>query len=252
MSLIMGDTHGNYQKLKAFLEYKPEEEHILTGDLMDSHKASDELICRTFELFRDSSALSTVGNHDITYFHRCPGELSCSGHRSNTAFVHLINGSKEKFKGSFVRDGYIITHGGVVDKIGKRFGTLEALSDYINTEVDKVVYHQVGTVIDRPLSDVFWVSTARGGYNNYGGPLWADYRREKYDFSINQVFGHSHSDVLKMFSVSLADSKDKKYHVAVDCDEFWCFNTKTGEAEDFMPESIKNDPAARELLEVGY
>jgi predicted phosphodiesterase len=50
MSLIISDLHGNYAKCKTFIEYKPEEEHIILGDFMDSFSASDEDIIATFQL----------------------------------------------------------------------------------------------------------------------------------------------------------------------------------------------------------
>jgi len=249
MALVSGDSHGNLNRLKAFLRYKPEEEHILTGDLMDSYIASDTGIIETFQLFQKSDALATWSNHDTVYLKNCPGQLMCSGHRTNPIFGHLINGSKDKYRGSFVRDGYLITHAGVVEEIGSRFSDLESLSEYINTEIDKIVYNEE-IWVDSPLSDVFNISVVRGGYHKYGGPLWADYRREKYDCTKNQIFGHSHSETLKIFNYG--DDENERKHVAVDCSEFSCFNTKTGAAEDFMFPAFKDGPAVRKLLEVGY
>ena len=249
MALVSGDTHGNHSRLKAFLQYKPEEEHILTGDLMDSYVATDEGIIETFQLFQKSNALATWSNHDCVYLKNCPGQLMCSGHRYNPAFGHLINGSKDKYRGSFIRDGYLITHAGVVEEIGSRFSDLESLSEYINTEIDKIVYNPE-IWVESPLSDVFNISTRRGGYHKYGGPLWADYRSEWYDYRINQVFGHSHSDLLKIFTYG--EGKSERKHVAVDCKEFSCFNTKTGAAEDFMFPEFKDDLVVRKMLEVGF
>jgi len=251
MALVTGDTHGNLSRLKAFLRYKPEEEHILTGDLMDSYVASDTGIIETFQLFQKSDAISVYGNHEVPYLKNCPGQLMCSGHRYNPTFGHLVNGSKDKFKGSYVRDGYLITHAGVVEEIGSRFSDLESLSEYINTEIDKIVYNEE-IWVEYPLSDVFNISVVRGGYHRYGGPLWADYRREKYDCTKNQIFGHSHSDTLQIFSRAVKNSEKNYQHVAVDCKEFSCFNTKTGAAEDFMFPAFKDDPVVRKMLEVGF
>jgi len=249
MALILGDVHGYYEKLKAFLEYKPEEEHLLTGDLMDAYNASDETICKTFELFIQSSALATWSNHDITYVHKCPSELACSGHRNNPAFGHLINGNKDKYVGSFIRDNYLITHGGISKGFGERFDTIEALSEYINAEIDKVVNLSTGEVVQRPLSDVFSIDFTRGGYGKYGGPLWADYRTEHFDNRFNQVFGHTHRDKPKILDFSKL-GYDTKF-AAIDCSEWYCFNTKTGELEDYMPEKWNNS-FDRYKLEVNY
>ncbi|MDD2540636.1 MAG: hypothetical protein PHH28_06280 [Desulfuromonadaceae bacterium] len=38
MAIIVGDVHGNVEKVRAFLDYKPEEEHIALLTLSMSHK----------------------------------------------------------------------------------------------------------------------------------------------------------------------------------------------------------------------
>ena len=36
MAIIVGDIHGNVEKVRVFLEYRPEVEHVALGDYVDS------------------------------------------------------------------------------------------------------------------------------------------------------------------------------------------------------------------------
>jgi hypothetical protein len=36
MAIIVGDIHGDIEKTRTFLAYRPEEEHVALGDYLDS------------------------------------------------------------------------------------------------------------------------------------------------------------------------------------------------------------------------
>src|SRR5450631_1170265 len=69
MAIIIGDIHGDIEKAKAFLEYKPQIVHIVLGDLVDGRKSGltlkDELDC--LDLLFHSAAVLLWGNHDLAY-----------------------------------------------------------------------------------------------------------------------------------------------------------------------------------------
>ena len=69
MAIIIGDIHGDLGKAKAFLAYKPEVDHIVLGDYVDSCSAEitavQELSC--LDLLIDSEAVLLWGNHDLAY-----------------------------------------------------------------------------------------------------------------------------------------------------------------------------------------
>lgn len=67
MAIIVGDIHGGSKKARMFLEYKPEVEHVILGDLMDSRDygvtLDDELECLEHPLFQCSSYLGLSQYH---------------------------------------------------------------------------------------------------------------------------------------------------------------------------------------------
>jgi len=246
MSLIAGDIHGNYAKAKAFLEYRPEEEHIFVGDYTDSFKATDEDIVRTMQMIFQSDAVTLAGNHDIQYFNSATNELKCTGFRGDTIFVHVMETYKDKIFASVVRDNFIITHGGVTAGLTHYapLDDINELNEWLNSEFDKFKNYPMPM---SPLSKIFNIASCRGGYHTYGGIFWGDYRYEKFDLNFNQIFGHTSGSQPKTFTEG---KKGKEVmRVCVDAPQFYCFNTKTRLIEDFMPDQFRKNPTERDMLE---
>lgn len=69
MAIIISDIHGDIHKAQAFLDYKPDAEHIILGDLVDSRNKEitldDELACLDLIIASESKLL--WGNHDLAY-----------------------------------------------------------------------------------------------------------------------------------------------------------------------------------------
>ena len=246
MSLVVGDIHGNYPKAKCFLEYKPEEEHIFVGDYTDSFVATDDQIIQTAKMIFDSNAIVLAGNHDIQYFSNSTASLRCTGYRDNYSFVHLMQAYKDRIKASYIANDYIITHGGVLKALSKDIDDIEYLNYWINLEFE---HWKNAVIIPETLSTIFNIGRCRGGWHQYSGIFWADYRSEKHDIKFNQVFGHSHSSSAK--DISVGKQEFRKHHICVDCPQFVCFNTKTQAFEDFFPEEMDNYQS-RYMLEKTY
>lgn len=245
--LVVGDIHGNYAKAKSFLEYKPDEEHLFVGDYTDSYHATNDQINETMKLIFESNAICLSGNHDNQYYTNSSVKMRCTGFRPEAySFVHLVETNKHRIKAAVVRDGYIITHGGVTKALSKQFTDIVELCTWINSEFDSF---KDSVIVPTVLSPIFNIGSARGGSDMYSGIFWADYRYDKFDVRFNQVFGHSHSANSKIMGVGKAPHKT---HVCVDCPQFYCFNTKTGMMEDFMPEEFKTNHVTREMLERTY
>lgn len=240
MSLVTSDIHGNYAKAKAFLDYRPEEEHIFAGDYFDSYHASDDDIYQTAKMIFESGATLLWGNHDLMYLNNTHRYMLCSGQRHNPIFLHLMELHKNSLVCAVIRDGYVITHAGVSPALSRNFETIEEMVDHFN----KVLSSYINCpVVPETLPNIFNIGTARGGWQSFGGPFWLDYKREKVDVSFNQVFGHTHSRCCTEYIVG---KKPHNKHICVDADEFFCYNTSTEQFEDFMPEEHK---AHREMLE---
>ena len=238
MALVIGDIHGRIDKVEAFLTYKPEEQHIFTGDYVDSFVQSDNIIYQTLKLVIESNAVLLWGNHDIHYLSRAP--FRCSGYRQYMA--KSIRDIFEVFGHRFIPvitiDGFIITHAGVTQGLADDLNfsmrvteaTFEIHQSIIEDEWAKY-QNPDNFPRDGKESPIFNIPKARGGIDKFGGIFWADYRDEQY-YKIPQVFGHSKTIDGGILKVEYIPGSD---HWALGCDDnkFECFNTKTGEVEVF-------------------
>ena len=243
--LVVGDIHGNYSKAKCFLNYKPEEQHCFVGDYTDSFKATNDEIIQTMKMIFESDAITLSGNHDNQYFTNSNYKMKCTGYRDEAyGFVHIMEMYKDKILGSCISDGFIITHGGITKSLTKTLGidNIEDMNEYINFEFNQF---KNSVVKQDVLSNIFNIGSCRGGSNQYSGIFWADYRYENFDKSFNQIFGHSHTSEPKMIYQGKSDRR--VLHVCVDCPQYFCFNTKTKQIEDFFPEEFKK---TRHMMEV--
>jgi hypothetical protein len=244
-ALICGDIHGNYTKAKAFLEYRPEEIHIFTGDYMDSYSATTDQILETFKMIMESDAVTLCGNHELHYLPNAHGYFKCSGFRDYTpSLVHAVGAFKDKLVAAITVDNYLITHGGLSKHHGKPFDNIGDAAEWINSEFN---WYKNNPVIPEALSPIFNIGAIRGGRDQAGGPFWCSIGHEKMDIRFNQCVGHTpRSEPFKMF---VGKQANEKIHVGIDCPLFSCFNTKTELFEDFMSEKYKEDHQMRKILE---
>lgn len=238
MALIVGDVHGNLAKTQAFLEWKPEVQHIFVGDFMDSYTASDDEIVRCLQEALDSNSIILSGNHDNQYYRNAGRFTMCSGYRfgSSEIFVHLIESNKDRFKACHVVDNYFVCHGGISEQFGSNFNTIEDIEEFCNKEFDQFKNTPVPQTIG---SIIFNVGRNRGGCDMFNGIFWASIGMEQFDTRFNQVVGHTHREEPKIFSYINDNSVVK--HVGVDCPQYICYNTETHQLEDFMPERFKEE-----------
>lgn len=244
MALCVGDIHGNMQKAKMFLDYKPEEQHIFVGDFADSYHASDKDIIDTLQYVLDYDCIILAGNHDIQYFRNSTTSLKCTGYRNSYAYIleQIIEKNKDLFQATYIADDYLVSHGGIVKALTKYtdFNTIEDINDWCNEEFDK---WKNSPVVQTTLSPIFNIGSARGGWDSYSGIFWASIGYDKFDKRFNQVVGHTrHNQPLIL-------DNGKKYntrHIGIDTDFFYCYNTKTHNVEDFMMEEFKK---TRNMLE---
>lgn len=244
MSLIISDLHGNYGKCEAFIEHKPEEEHIILGDFMDSFTASDADIIATFKLAVDSGCTLLCGNHELPYLNNAHRYFRCSGNRYSPELFHVVNLYKDLLHGSLVRDNYLLTHGGLSKKHGKPFKAIEEASEWINAELN---WYIAQPVPPESLSSIFDIGSVRGGKQDVSGIFWCSIGYEKMDSRFNQIVGHTSRP--EPFVLFEGKGKNKKKHVSVDTLKYICYNTATHELEDFMLEKYIDNEQMRKIIE---
>lgn len=247
--LVLGDVHGNYTKVKMFLEYKPEEQHLFVGDYFDSFVSTVLQQLETFNLIVNSGAIMLAGNHDIQYFKRADQRVRCSGFSGNDNIFREVKEHIDKFVAAYYdeKQDIVITHGGVHPMLfGKNKLTGKEVVDKINEHFEVYKIRGVDGVIYKfkCKATIFNIGSIRGGWSQFGGPFWLDYRYEKLDTNFNQIVGHTKSkDSIKKII------NGHKWYATTDTVKFECFNTDTLEVEDFMSEELKE---TRNLLEVCY
>jgi len=240
MALILGDIHGNLDKAKKFLAFKPELTHIFVGDYVDSFEATDEDIYNTLKLCIESEAILLLGNHDLHYFNEPP--FLCSGRRYHMAksLEDIFEVFVERFVPCFATDGFIITHGG----ISEGYGNSALKTTDVNVINDKITIQWANYLegrfkrapsAPRVPNSLFNISPTRGGKDSFSGPFWADYRSDNF-YGVPQVFGHSRTPIGNIINVG---KKNEFWAIGCDNDRRICFNSETKQVEDFGDDPLR-------------
>lgn len=113
MAIIVGDIHGNVEKVKTFLAYKPEAEHVALGDYLDSFTESVDRQIETLQLLMSSNAVLLWGNHDLHYLKTPLFQFPGFNLDHAQEFQEILETNKNRFKAAYVEDGWLCTHSGV-------------------------------------------------------------------------------------------------------------------------------------------
>ena len=198
--ITISDLHGRNSWLHIDVGHY--DKVIFLGDYTDSYDLTDAAILenlsqiiRLKHLYPDKVVL-LIGNHDAQYLHF--PHYRCSGFRSSMqpALSALFTEHKASFQIAYQVDSYLFTHAGVTNlwlahvpkgdlntKLELNLQALGQLADAMNR------MHQ-----DRMLrTALFDVSYLRGGFDEAGGPLWADKRETSTDYlpGLHQIVGHT-------------------------------------------------------------
>ncbi len=199
--LSIGDTHGTTTwKLLGDIDWVLETEahpetlkydyYVFVGDYVDSFsKTNNEIydnlkeIIRFKELYPDKVIL-LWGNHDIQYL-TSYAEHGCTGYRPEAYFdLHeLFRSKRHLFQLAFQIKNYIWTHAGLT--IGWYKYRFPYKSDNLADDLNKAFEENVAPIYD--------IGRIRGGWNDTGGPLWADKREtsNKPLKGYHQIVGHT-------------------------------------------------------------
>jgi hypothetical protein len=208
VAIICGDIHGNLEKTRAFLDYKPEVEHIALGDYVDSFYEPVSRQVMTLQLLLDSTTVMLWGNHDLHYLITPLFQFPGFNLDHAQEFQEILEANIQRFKVAYVADNWLCTHAGV---------------------------HQ-GLVKGRTVQELEHLFCEE--WQLYLQDRGRDYRFKsifKFDFmgegclapdSIKQVFGHdelSDAAFINPNCVSIACS---------DPGTVWIFDTATNEIKD--------------------
>lgn len=185
MAIIVGDIHGNVEKVKAFLAYKPEVEHVALGDYLDSFFEPPKRQLEALKLLLESNAVLLWGNHELNYIDHAP--WMCAGYQYSREEPYnlLLEANISRFKAAHAVDGWLCSHAGVVKKfLPRKKLSADDIAYLLNRKMETFVE-------DRKWFNWLSIGSSRGGHNPVGGFLWFDYRRETGLADMPQIFGHT-------------------------------------------------------------
>lgn len=219
MAIVVGDIHGNVEKVQAFLDYRPDQLHIALGDYLDSYHESVDRQYESLLYLLVSDAVLLWGNHELHYLKKPP--FICSGYNEGAAllFRNLLEEHKHRFTAARVADGWLCTHGGVAQWLAGEESDPRRLADRLNQEMDDYL-RKPG--IRR--TGIFAIGHGRGGsYGKGGGIFWFDTLRE-YGIAtqVRQVTGHTEQQPFCSQSLVALDTTNNRQNV-------WLFDTELNE-----------------------
>ena len=113
MAIICGDIHGYLEKVKAFLAYKPEAEHVAVGDYMDSFTEPVVRQLEALQLLMSSNTVLLWGNHDLHYLKNPLFQFAGFNLDYAQKFQDILETNIRRFKPAYVAEGWLCTHAGV-------------------------------------------------------------------------------------------------------------------------------------------
>ena len=221
MAVIIGDIHGDIEKVKAFLDYKPDAEHVALGDLVDSQTygvtLDDELEC--LDLIFSSDSILLWGNHDLVYTPEVPWECNpphsildigdinkylsnseylkaCYAQDRNLLVRHIFTDrflkQRHRLKAAHAVDGWLCTHAGVSPQLAKiipqdiiESQNSKIIAGWLNEEFEHsrlIPVHRTSEGPKRSGSGpLFSRDWCRGGEDRFGGIFWFDPDGEQLD-----------------------------------------------------------------------
>lgn len=199
----VGDIHGRLNDVMDIIEFIPNNERIVwVGDWFDSfdRKPIEQIHSLETALKRSNenndSDIFILGNHDNHYLNDL---ARGSGYQETMrdAIQNLLTKNFDKFKIVHYENGILFSHGGIIHQFLDEFEKYAENLAVLNlNHINDIFSNKMSWNKDNPI---FWISHFRGGWNEFSGPLWCDWRELVTDFEkngfiddkITQVVGHT-------------------------------------------------------------
>ncbi|GAB3263808.1 metallophosphoesterase [Larkinella harenae] len=204
--ITISDLHGrtNWRQINIDQHDKV----IFLGDYTDSYNLDDAVILENLQHIialkeaHPEKVILLIGNHDAQYLHF--PLYRCSGFRAamQSALTVLFTTHNDLFQIAHQEGPYLFTHAGLS---GGWLARLNIPGFNLKLELNLLAWGQWSKLnqLDQLLNTMhqdrikqtalFDVSYLRGGFQNSGGPLWADKQETSTDYimGLHQVVGHT-------------------------------------------------------------
>lgn len=212
-TLVISDIHQRHKKVRKLLSETEFDHCIMLGDYFDDFNDFPEDARQTALWLRDEimpndKITLLIGNHDIAYFFAYNQATRCSGYSDakHKAIFSVLSYDDiiARFKWFHVQDGFLFSHAGITNKVWQEMKMREDenanLIDVLPKWIDRS-FDGVRTLTAMPLFEAGWT---RGGPQQHGGILWADWQEFGPIKGINQIVGHTPHNVPEV-KVQLGD-----------------------------------------------
>lgn len=132
MAIIVGDIHGNVEKVKTFLAYKPDEEHVALGDYLDSYTEPVDRQIEGLVLLMNSDSVLLLGNHECHYLIKPLFRFAGYKHENAGALQNFLEANLCRFKVAHAVDGWLCTHAGLRSEYAVLQSDVCSLADELN------------------------------------------------------------------------------------------------------------------------
>ncbi len=196
--IVIPDIHNLIEFADKILTFHPDHQKVIyTGDYFDSHWGTnqDELakITATWlkEKLNDPKNVMLFGNHDISYMFNGRAGTWCSGFTETKSEVinDVLGEDFFKLKPFHYENGILFSHAGVTRHL---FGfdadySLPGFLDTLKNLTDEGIFNAKKGISHK----IFGAGRERGGYQMYGGIVWADFHEHFPIGGLPQIFGHT-------------------------------------------------------------
>lgn len=213
-TLIIPDIHCMYAEAEAIISSVKHDKVILLGDYFDRYDNDPTLTTKVAKWLKESlkkeNRVHLLGNHELWY---CSGndEVICSGNtQTKYQSIRQVGIDWNKFVLHAWVGGWLVTHAGLTAKYYIKYGLEKPISEFIEQESADAKK----SLLSGKTHRLFSVSHLRGGMSDVAGTLWCDIREFRAIRNLNQIFGHSHSDLpekIVLTNPNYDGSQDKKW-----------------------------------------
>ncbi|MBK5275555.1 MAG: metallophosphoesterase [Desulfuromonadales bacterium] len=207
MAIVVADIHGDIEKARAFLDYKPETLHVALGDYLDSFIEPFERQLECLQLLMESNAVLLLGNHEVHYLKEPLFQFA--GY--NVEYVQIIQEILEenikRFKAAYAVDGWLLTHAGVHQGITAHVNDVDKLAKMLQSQFERyLVKRFISKHSQYRYQSIFWFNFL------VEGSIVAP--------NIKQIFGH----------VEIRQPEVRENYIALDTTNFtnscWLYDTQ--------------------------
>lgn len=222
--IVIGDTHGR-KTWKDIVRKNSGSNFIFLGDYVDPYYSEfigeEQAIDNLYEIIdfkkdNPSNVHLLIGNHDAQYMFYPEFSTSAISRKYFQDIKDAFDFNRNLFQFSIQKDNYLFIHAGITNGWLNHF---RELLDHFGLKSD---LSNLAVIINKIGKDNKWrqdclgtVSHYRGGFDLYGGPLWADKRELLKDHlaGFQQVVGHNKIDSI----IKIGNSKSS----ITFCDCLW-------------------------------